>query len=576
MSPVLMETLVWTGALIALVLVLRRPVARMMGPQTAYALWALPLIRLVLPPLTLPQWLAPLAPEPQALPAPVPSPVAVADPLPLAFASEPLVLATAPAAAPVAAPASAPAGFDLVAMLADLPLAQMALALWLGGAGVFLWRRFAAYFVLRDALLAEGREVGRVAGRTGAIRLVETPGTAAPIAFGVLDPVIALPPGFMALPDRRARDLALAHELAHHRGGDLVINVLVQPLFALHWFNPLGHYGWLALRRDQEAACDARVVAASSPEERAAYARLIAGFATGPALAPNAALTAPMACPVLGEKSIIHRLRSLSMSQSTLRRRLAGRALLGFGVLALPLTSSVSYAAGETMAQPEPPAPPAAPEAPEAPTPPEAPVEVLIVKVDPDAPDAPDAPDGPDGKDARVIEQVFKDADGKERRVRVVVRGGPGAAGEEPRIIMRRLGPDGAAGHDGEHKAEHREMVIELRESLADAEHELADLPRIIREAGRARAEARAGARAQVMLRRGCKPSSTEPAEATTDKDGTTRLILCERRVYAAARNGLQEARDEIAANKDIPEDTRQTILRELDAAIARNAGKEG
>jgi beta-lactamase regulating signal transducer with metallopeptidase domain len=336
MSAVLIETLAWTGVLIAAVLLARRPVARLCGPQVAYALWALPLIRLVLPPLTLPAW---MAPAPAAAP--------VAEQATRAALAEPLAwqAESVPATFTVAAPPPAEPGFDLLAQIAALPLAEALLLLWLGGAGVFLWRRFAAYFALRDELLAEGREVGGIPARLGAIRLVETPGTRAPIAFGVLDPVIALPPGFMALPDRRARDLALAHELAHHRGLDLVINIAVQPLFALHWFNPLGHYGWLALRRDQEAACDARVIAASTSEERAAYARLIAGFATGAELAPRAALAAPMACPVLGEKSIIHRLRSLSMSHMSPRRRLAGRALLAAGVLALPLTASISYAA---------------------------------------------------------------------------------------------------------------------------------------------------------------------------------------------------------------------------------------
>ena len=46
----LVDTLVTTAALIALVLVLRRPVARMFGPGLAYALWILPLLRLALPP----------------------------------------------------------------------------------------------------------------------------------------------------------------------------------------------------------------------------------------------------------------------------------------------------------------------------------------------------------------------------------------------------------------------------------------------------------------------------------------------------------------------------------------------
>ena len=42
----LIDTFVVTAALIALVLVIRRPVARAFGPGMAYALWALPLLRL--------------------------------------------------------------------------------------------------------------------------------------------------------------------------------------------------------------------------------------------------------------------------------------------------------------------------------------------------------------------------------------------------------------------------------------------------------------------------------------------------------------------------------------------------
>ena len=80
-----------------------------------------------------------------------------------------------------------------------------------------------------------------------------------------------------------------------------------QVLLALHWFNPLAWYGWRAMRRDQEAACDARVLAGRDREERVRYAALIAGVATGPRpIAFRGALAAPMACPVLGERSIGH------------------------------------------------------------------------------------------------------------------------------------------------------------------------------------------------------------------------------------------------------------------------------
>src|SRR5690606_37192649 len=252
-------------------------------------------------------------------------------------------------------------------------LVAIGASLWAGVALAFLVWRMVTYRQMRRALLEGARPVGEI----GKIRLVETPALAAPVAFGVLDKVIALPPLFMAQRDIAARDLAIQHELAHHKGHDLLANMAAQVLLALHWFNPLAWYGWRAMRRDQEAACDARVLAGKGREERIRYAALIAGIATGPRpLAFKGALAAPMACPVLGERSIVHRLRSLSMSERSHRRRSFGRSLIGASALALPLTASISYAAVETrFSSPLPPAPPqpvAAPVAPLPPAPPEA------------------------------------------------------------------------------------------------------------------------------------------------------------------------------------------------------------
>ena len=51
----LLDTLLGVTLLMLLVLAVRRPVARFFGAGWAYALWLLPPMRLLLPPLPLPQ-----------------------------------------------------------------------------------------------------------------------------------------------------------------------------------------------------------------------------------------------------------------------------------------------------------------------------------------------------------------------------------------------------------------------------------------------------------------------------------------------------------------------------------------
>ena len=325
----LVDTALVTAALIGLVLVLRRPFARLFGPGAAYALWALPMVRLLMPPLVLPAGWA--QPEPDA-------------------AGQPPVLdivLNAPADG-----ASSAYGPAVVTVLA---------ALWLSGAVFYLAWQVWNYRAMRRRVLAGARPVGEAeAGRgsrqSARVRLVESPLLTAPVAFGVIDKVVAMPMGFMAQPDRSRRDLAIAHELEHHAGHDLAAIIAAQPLLALHWCNPLAWAGWQAMRRDQEAACDARVMIGRDAPTRAAYGGIIADFAARCSGDTRLALAAPMAAPlhsgpVFGEKSIIHRLRSLTMSEPSSHRRQTGRVLLAAALLATPLTATISHATPESPAQ---------------------------------------------------------------------------------------------------------------------------------------------------------------------------------------------------------------------------------
>jgi len=532
MTQYLLDTLVWTGALIALVLLLRRPVARHFGAQAAYALWALPLLRLAIPPIILPAWLGPA----EAVPSPS------------------VAMVSTEAAARPAAELSAHAD-GLATPVATLPspidwLTPL-LVLWLAGAAIFVVRRFALYFAMRSELLAGAKPVGEA----GRVRLVETPATLGPVAFGVFDPVVALPEGFMAQHDRRSRDLAIAHELAHHRGHDLLANVLVQPLFALHWFNPLGWFGWTAMRRDQEAACDTRVLAARSREERAAYAAIIAGFATAAGAAPRLALAAPMACPVLGDKSIIHRLRSLTMSDISPRRRFAGRALLTGAALALPLTASISYAetaVPEAPAAPQAPPAPDAPIAPAAPPAPDAPLAPAAPLTQPPAPTPPAPPAPPTHPAASDRTTEFNIERHIEARVERELDAAEIAV-EQAELEVERI-------------REHAHDRAELRAEMAELRRELARDGEMRREVRLAASEARAAAPEVVMS---CQRGQTEVVRSGTTRGGREALFVCKSAALKTARASIESMRRTIRSDRNLSAAERTEALRALDEALA-------
>ena len=565
-SLFLLDTLVWTGVLIGVALLLRRPVAKYLGAGAAYALWFLPLIRMLFPPVTLPAWMRPdLSGGGDAGSEVIAADLAFAPSAESGFSYSEFVspAGTAPLDTPI----------DLLTPL---------VIVWLVGAAIFMGRRFWLYGELRRELLEDARPVGEV----GPIRLIETTAISGPMAFGVFDKVVALPDGFMASRERQVRDLAIAHELAHHRGHDILVNVLVQPLFAIHWFNPLGWMGWSAMRRDQEAACDARVVASRSREERAAYAAIIADFARRPQIAPRPALAAPMACPVLGDKSIIHRLRSLPMTDHSRRRRFAVRGAVAAAVFALPMTASIGYAEGIAAHVP---GEPFALQTPVAPLSPLA----------PEAPDAPQAPEPPSDREfvaamERTIEREFDRAERDiERAERELERARESMARVErdPARHARWDGRNWDQMSDKEKRAFKKEMA-QLREDLADGGKVQRELQQIeARQVDRAESRrevqlALAEAHAEVAQVRAEAVAEKAIASAPKvvmkclDKDravttkvdakGRTTMYVCESYGDTVALKALKHTRESLAADRNWSDEMRAEILADIDAEIER------
>jgi beta-lactamase regulating signal transducer with metallopeptidase domain len=248
----LVETAVAVTLLMLIVLVLRGPVARSFGAGWAYALWAVPALRLVLPPL--PQ----LAPE----------------------LSIPPVVFFIPTAAEMTAPSTAEAGSG--------QWVPLILAMWAGGAVIFLILQWLAY----RSFLGELDQTSRPARPPafGGIRTWISSAVSGPLALGLIERRIVVPTDFMRRYGPGERRLALQHELVHHRRGDLWWNVAAMIVLALLWFSPVAWIAFRAFRSDQELACDAAVARDASADERCDYARALIKSASRPGLIAVSAL----------------------------------------------------------------------------------------------------------------------------------------------------------------------------------------------------------------------------------------------------------------------------------------------
>ena len=307
----IVEALVASALLMAAVLLIRRPVQAAFGPQVAYALWALPALRLLLPPLPA-EWTQAAA-------------------LPIAQAGEVVAVLIVPATGemPVAETAAA------------LPWGLMIGAAWAAGAALFFASHWLRHRRFCARVLAEAKPVGEVGG----IRVVESRAAAGPLAFGMAQRFVAFPRDFADRYDADERDLALAHELGHHQRGDLLANWVALVVLALHWFNPLAWRAFRAFRCDQELANDARVLVGRSRTDRHIYACAIIKAAHGGAVSP--------ACHLHTIADLKGRLRMLTRNRPSRRRTATGAAsvlaLVTAGLAATASGTEVAAAVGERI-----------------------------------------------------------------------------------------------------------------------------------------------------------------------------------------------------------------------------------
>lgn len=273
--------LAWASVMMLAVLVIRQPFARAFGAGPAYALWLLPAVRLVMPPL--PAW-----------PADVPN----------LLPSQTVILWAEDAAAPMSSDGGAG------------QWATILLAIWALGVAALLAWQWLAYRRFLTALSASARGIGAHRG----LPLIESDAVTGPLALGLLDRRIVVPADFMTRYTTEERALALAHETVHHRRGDIWWNHVALALLALNWFNPIAWIAFRAFRADQELACDAAVTASADAGARRAYAQALVKSASRPGLIA--------ACPLNHADQLKRRLRMMNDHRRSRTRLIGGTAML--------------------------------------------------------------------------------------------------------------------------------------------------------------------------------------------------------------------------------------------------------
>jgi bla regulator protein blaR1 len=280
--------------------------------------------------------------------------------------------------------------------------APQILMLWLAGVLILSirlavsWSR--AQSLARDGSASPDASWQRIASRLSkelrlrnAVQVLVSNRIDVPSVIGWVSPVILLPVSSFSGLTPEQLEMVLAHELAHIRRHDFVVNAMQSVIETLLFYNPAVWYLSRQIRIERENCCDDLAVAVCG--DPVAYAR---------ALAQLEELRTPSLALAANGGSMIERVKRLVLSRS--ERTLfssgwtAAAAMTSF-VLLLTLATGPTLAAKRPKA-PQVPAPPPTPAVAPAPRASTAHVDVRaprpVVAEAPEAPEAPEPPEPPE------------------------------------------------------------------------------------------------------------------------------------------------------------------------------------
>lgn len=345
----ILQTSFAVSLLFGLVLLVRRPFAKAFGAKAAYALWAIPFLRLILPPMPANWTLFGLLARPDA-----------GAPEAFTLIADPVLWQPAIPNAEFTASNTFTIATETPQSLFNLPtLLEAALPALLGvwvmgmivafGLAVMRQRSTASLVTAEShnislALNTLSKETQMRLGLTNRDIAIKTSLlSSGPLVTGLVRPTVLLPEWFEEDYTISEQRFALTHEMMHVKRGDLLALHAATFALALQWFNPLAWLALRAFRSDQEAACDADVLALNNTSPHDYGATLVkAARMSRPVAQPVHAASLPL------NHALQERLTIMKNPLPSARRRLTGSLLTASVGAAALIASACAASSAQT------------------------------------------------------------------------------------------------------------------------------------------------------------------------------------------------------------------------------------
>jgi bla regulator protein blaR1 len=161
------------------------------------------------------------------------------------------------------------------------------------------------------------------------VPILQSSEVSGPCLAGLIQPCLLVPPDLSEQFSKKEIRLIFLHEMAHLRRRDLWLNVLLEAVRTVHWFNPV--VGWVLRRwrEDREEACDVHALSVDRGVSKVLYGQvLLKCLESAAGLKADRVGVAWQGDPSSAPPSLVHRIQAIARFRSGRRTWVVGACTL--------------------------------------------------------------------------------------------------------------------------------------------------------------------------------------------------------------------------------------------------------